>query len=80
MGEGAASGGEHAFGRGLCGAAGGIDLLFVVEFDDLGVVKEAGGLAGEVHHQDGADGEVGRDHRAGAPGGGLAFEPVHELG
>ena len=62
--EGLAAGLDHLLGSGLGGAAGGVDLAGVVELDDLGVVEEARGLAGEVHEQHGADGEVGRDHDA----------------
>ncbi len=53
---------DHLLGGGFGGAAGRIDLARVVELDDLGVVEEARRLTREVHEQDGADGEVGRDH------------------
>ena len=59
--EGLAAGLDHLLGGGLGRAAGGVDLAGVVEFDDLGVVEEARRLAGEVHQQHRADGEVGRD-------------------
>ena len=55
---------DHLLGSRLGGAAGGVDLAGVVELDDLGVVEEARGLAGEVHQQHRADGEVGRDDDA----------------
>ena len=57
--------------RGRLGGAGGrVHLVRVVELDDLGGLVEAGGLLGEVHHQHGADGEVGGDQRR--PTSGLA--------
>jgi hypothetical protein len=40
-----------------------IELLLVVALDDLGVVVVLGCLCGELHHQNGADREVGGDER-----------------
>ena len=40
----------------------------MVELDDLDVRHEARGLLGELHHQHGADGEVGREEQARALG------------
>ena len=78
--EGLAAGLDHLLGGGLGGAAGGVDLAGVVELDDLGVVEEARGLAGEVHEQHGADGEVGRDHDAELSCARLLPELVEEFG
>ena len=54
-------------GRRTPGGAGrGVGLVGVVQLDDLDRLVERGGLGGEPHHQDRADGEVGGDQDAGA--------------
>ena len=42
-----------------------VGLVGVVQLDDLDGLEERGGLRGEAHHQDRADGEVGGDQHAG---------------
>jgi hypothetical protein len=52
----------------------------VVELDHLRGVEERSRKLGEAHHQHGADGEVGRDHRVGAGVGETLAESVDLLG
>ena len=79
MGEWFAAGFEHHLGGGARGAAGGVDLLVVVEFDNLDVIEVAGGLAGELHHEDGAEGEVGGEDGPDAAVRAFGFQPGEEL-
>jgi len=53
--------GAHRSGGCERGARRSVLLGLVVQFDDLGSGHEAGGFCREAHHQDGADGEIGRD-------------------
>ena len=50
----------------------------MVELDDLRLIEEARGELRHVHHQNGADGEVGRDYTAEAPLAALCRELRHE--
>ena len=58
------------------GAAGGIEFVGVVVFDDFGGVEEAGSLFCELHGEDRGDGEVGGDEAVGV----VAGDPGFDLG
>ena len=57
----------HQLGRAGGGAGGRVELRGVVVLDDLRRGEVPGGLGGEAHHEDGADGEVGGHERVGRP-------------
>src|SRR5690606_18872777 len=57
----AAAGLGDELGGARGGAAGGVHLVGVVEFDDLDGLEVGRRDLGELHGEDGADGEVGRD-------------------
>ena len=61
---GLAAGGGDQLCRAPRGAGRGVGLVGVVQLDDLDRLEERGGLRGEAHHQDRADGEVGGDQHA----------------
>ena len=71
---GGAPGGGDAFGGVDGGAAGCIEFVGVVVFDDFGGVEEAGGLFCELHGEDRGDGEVGGDEAVGVVAGGPGFD------
>src|SRR5690606_30614806 len=54
------------FGGAVGGAAGGVGLVRVVQFDDLGRLEVGGRLGREVHHEHGRDAEVGGDEHVDA--------------
>ena len=56
----------HTSGDGQGEAGGGINLHFVMGFHHVNVVKEGGGLLGELFQHHGAQGKVGSDDDADA--------------
>ena len=55
-----------------------VDLRLLVALDNLGIIEIRRRQLGQVSHQDGADGEVGRDEAAQTTGPALRFPLRHE--